>query len=286
VDYVVLPPPPPPGTVKNPLPGFETTFEMVFVAKGSFTMGRVNGRDDNDGVTVWANELPAHNVTLTKDFYIGKYEVTQGVWEYVMGYSGKGLTPTTLYPGGSNYTPSASYGKGDNYPVYYVSWNDIVDIFIPRLNAITDMTFRLPTEAEWEYAARGGKNGQGYQYSGSNTMGDVAWYEDNSGDICTSTNRKSHPVGGKKCTSHSGANELGLYDMSGNVYEWCQDSWDGSSGYASGSVSDPIGTTGSHRMSRGGYWNFSAPYCRVASRDYFTPGYRYNYIGFRLVLVP
>ena len=143
--------------------------------------------------------------------------------------------------------------------------------FIKKLNQKTGANFRLPTEAEWEYAARGGNKGNGYKYSGSNNIGSVAWYTDNSGD-------KTHPVGQKT------PNELGIYDMTGNVWEWCQD-WYGN--YSSSSQTNPKGpSSGSYRVLRGGGWYINARSCRVSIRYSFNPGGRYASFGFRLVLVP
>jgi formylglycine-generating enzyme required for sulfatase activity len=147
-----------------------------------------------------------------------------------------------------------------------VSWDDVQE-FIHKLNALTGKEYRLPTEAEWEYAARGGNQSRGYKYSGSNNVGDVAWYGDNSGS-------KTHPVGTKQ------ANELGIYDMSGNVWEWCQD-WYGS--YSSSSQTNPVGaSSGSGRVDRGGSWSSYAGIVRVCDRDYGTPGNRYDNLSFRL----
>lgn len=243
--------------------------DMVYVEGGTFTMGAT--------VEQWADaysdEEPTHQVTLSS-YYIGKYEVTQQLWEYVMSYSGRAANGSTMtaYASdvwlGSN-NPSSEYGKGDYYPAYYVSYEDIVNIFLPRLNKITGKTYRLPTEAEWEYAARGGNKSNGYKYSGSNTIGNVAWYYENSGD-------KTHPVGTEQ------ANELGIYDMSGNVYEWCSD-WYGR--YPSTSQTNPTGPSeGSYRVYRGGSWSDDAESCRVSNRDYDTPSYRSRYLGFRVTL--
>ena len=219
-------------------------FEMVYVKGGTFTMGATA----EQGSDAFSNEKPTHSVTVS-DFYIGKYEITQAQWIAVMGSNP------------SNF-------QGDNLPVEKVSWNDIQE-FIQKLNAQTGKKFRLPTEAEWEYAARGGSQSKGYKYSGSNNISDVAWYEDNS-------NSKTHPVGQKT------PNELGIYDMSGNVYEWCQD-WYNSSAYSSSSQTNPTGpSSGSYRVLRGGSWFNGAGNCRVSNRGGYTPDYRSNSYGFRL----
>ena len=161
-----------------------------------------------------------------------------------------------------------TYGVGDNYPMYYISWHDC-KAFISKLNALTEKTFRMPTEAEWEYAARGGSKSRGYKYSGSNTLGDVAWYGDNSGG-------KTHEVGTK---SH---NELGLYDMSGNVCEWCSDRY---GDYSSASQTNPKGPiSGPYRVGRGGSWNIYARFCRCSIRNYCGPDARYSSLGLRLCL--
>ena len=220
------------------------SINMVRVEAGTFTMGATAEMKVPDD-----DEKPTHQVTLTNDYYIGKYEVTQALWQAVTGNNP------------SNY-------KGDNLPVENVSWNDCQE-FISKLNRITGKTFRLPTEAEWEYAARGGKKSRGYQYSGSNNLADVAWYEDNSGS-------KTHTIGSKQ------ANELGIYDMTGNVWEWCQD-WYGK--YSSSSQTNPTGaTSGSYRVIRGGSWFNAARYCRSSFRFNGTPVYRRIDLGLRLVL--
>lgn len=160
--------------------------------------------------------------------------------------------------------------KGDNLPVENVSYDDCLE-FIRKLNDRTGRTFRLPTEAEWEYAARGGSKSRGYKYSGSNMPGDVAWYIDNSDD-------KTHPVAQKR------ANELGLYDMSGNVWEWCYD-WYGD--YSSSSQNNPTGpSTGSHRVFRGGGWDGYVRDCHMSTRSYYVPSSSDSGMGLRLVLVP
>ena len=222
------------------------SFKMVYVEGGTFTMG-CTGEQGSD---CWSYEKPAHQVTLSS-YSIGETEVTQALWKAVMGYN-------------------PSYYKGDDLPVENVSWDD-VQTFISELNRKTGRTFQLPTEAEWEYAARGGSKSNGYKYSGSNTRDDVAWYWDNSGD-------KTHPVKTKK------ANELGLYDMSGNVWEWCSDAW---YHYGSSAERDPkhYGDSGSYRVIRGGSWDYYARGCRVSSRDFILASYRGSYLGFRLVLV-
>ena len=252
--------------------------DMVYVEGGTFLMGAQTSSSSsaNYDSDANSNESPVHSVTLSS-YYIGKYEVTQQLWEYVMNYTGAAADGTILsavasdpWLGDSN--PSSTYGKGDYYPAYYVSYEDIVNHFIPRLNKITGKTYRLPTEAEWEYAARGGNQSKGYKYSGSNTVGDVAWYAANSSSI--------HQVGTKQ------ANELGIYDMSGNVSEWCSD-WYGSNYYSSSSQTNPTGpTSGSNRVLRGGSWDCNAQSCRVSNRYYYHPSDRYRMHGFRLVCEP
>ena len=257
-----------PVSLYNVFPELEKD-EMVLVKGGTFMMGATSeqGTSDPDD-----NEYPTHQVTLS-DFYIGKYEVTQQLWEYVMKYSGTCADGSTMSAYASDVwlgsNPSSSYGVGAYYPAYNVSWEDIVNIFIPRLNKITGRTFRLPTEAEWEYAARGGNKSQGYKYSGSNTIGDVAWYTSNSSSM-------THPVGTKA------PNELGIYDMSGNVWEWCSDRY---GSYSSSSQTNPTGpTSGSNRVIRGGSWgNDARRNCRVSNRGTYSPVHRDSYVGFRLV---
>jgi formylglycine-generating enzyme required for sulfatase activity len=166
---------------------------------------------------------------------------------------------------GSN--PSSFNGCG-SCPVEQVSWNDVQD-FIVKLNHMTGGNYRLPTEAEWEYAARGGSRSRGHKYSGSDNLGSVGWYYSNS-------DKKTHPVGKKT------ANELGLYDMSGNVWEWCSD-WYDKDYYSSSPVRNPKGPGGgSGRVRRGGCWSYDARYCRVSSRNYNSPDDRYGNLGFRL----
>ena len=219
------------------------SIEMVKVEAGSFNMGATPEMENPH-----EDEKPVHLVTLTNNYYIGKYEVTQALWKIVMG---------------SN--PSNS--KGDNLPVEKVSWNDCQK-FISKLNKLTGKSFRLPTEAEWEYAARGGNKSRGYQYSGSNTIGDVAWYDGNSGS-------KTHAVGTKQ------PNELGAFDMNGNVWEWCQDWFNR---YSSSPQTNPIGAvSGSCRVYRGGSWCYSG-YCRCSCRFDGTPDFRNGDLGLRLVL--
>lgn len=220
------------------------SFKMIRVEGGTFTMGATTEQGSDAG----DDEKPAHQVTLST-YYIAETEVTQELWEAVMD-------------------SNPSDFKGTNRPVEQVCWNDC-KAFISKLNSLTGKNFRLPTEAEWEFAARGGNKTQGYKYSGSNSLGNVAWYTDNSGN-------ETHPVKQKS------PNELGLYDMSGNVWEWCQD-WYGS--YSSSSQTNPTGaSSGSYRVIRGGGWSDSAWYCRVSGRGGNPPGHRGSYLGLRLVL--
>ena len=212
------------------------SIDMVRVEAGTFTMGATpemeNPLDD---------EKPTHQVSLTNDYYIGKYEVTQALWQVVMG--------------------NPSEFKGANLPVENVSWDDCQE-FISKLNSITSKKFRLPTEAEWEFAARGGKKSRGYQYSGSNNLSDVAWYEDNSGS-------KIHPVGSKQ------GNELGIYDMTGNVWEWCQDWYCGDYRMVDSWL---------YRIFRGGCWDNDARFCRSSCRSYDSPTEHSSCVGLRLIL--
>lgn len=218
--------------------------EMVKVEAGSFNMGATP-----EMKSPYEVEKPVHRVTLTNNYYIGKYEVTQALWQAVMG-------------------SNPSHFKGDALPVEQVSWKDCQK-FITKLNRLTGKNFRLPTEAEWEYAARGGNKSRGYRYSGSNTIDDVAWYEN---DALSQT----HPVGTKQ------PNELEIYDMTGNVMEWCQD-WYGS--YSSSPQVNPTGAaSGSYRVVRGGGWSDSARDCRTSDRDFISPGGRSSDLGLRLVL--
>ena len=189
----------------------------------------------------------------------------QSEWEAVMG-------------------SNPSYFKGADLPVEGVSWSDCHE-FIRRLNALTGLNFKLPTEAQWEYAARGGRLSKGYKYSGSNNLGEVGWYWENSGDRVLTGKWEWEKVDRNHCRTHrvgeKQPNELGLYDMSGNVYEWCED-WYGN--YSSDSQRDPLGaTSGSSRVYRGGSWFNVAWFCRVSLRYYYSPGDRYSYLGFRLV---
>ena len=218
------------------------SFKMIGVQGGTFTMGATA----EQGSDADSNEKPAHQVTLSS-FSIGETEVTQELWQAVMG------------------TNPSSF-KGPRRPVETVSWDDCQD-FIRRLNQLTGRNFRLPTEAEWEYAARGGRKSNGYQYAGGSSVADVAWYTDNSSSA-------THDVATKR------ANELGLYDMSGNVYEWCQD-WYGS--YSSGSQTNPKGpSSGSYRVLRGDSWSNFAWLCRVSYRSSYAPSIRDNRLGVRL----
>ncbi|GHT44902.1 hypothetical protein AGMMS49965_21350 [Bacteroidia bacterium] len=229
-----------------------TELEMVTVAGGTFTMGATA----EQGIDYDSDEHPTHSVTLSS-YAIGKYEVTQKLWWDVMG----------SWPGTA---PSTTYGKGDNYPMYNVSYGDIQS-FLTALNTKTSKNYRLPTEAEWEYAARGGDKSKGYKYSGSNTIGAVAWFAGNS-------DYKVNIVGTKS------PNELGVYDMSGNVWEWCRD-WYGSDYISSSSQTNPTGAvSGSDRVLRGGSWYGNAASCRVSDRSYYAPSFRNDGIGFRLVL--
>lgn len=228
------------------------TFKMIAVEGGTFTMGGTS----EQGSDAYDSEKPTHSVTLSS-YSIGETEVTQALWQAVMG-------------------SNPSYFSGSNKPVEQVSWDDCQN-FIIKLNALTGENFRLPTEAEWEYAARGGNKSRGYKYAGSNNIDNVAWYWDNI------PSQSSGSAGyGTQVVATKSPNELGLYDMSGNVYEWCQD-WYGS--YSSGSQTNPTGqASGYSRVIRGGGWSYFARYCRVSSRLYDDPTGRFNDLGLRLAL--
>lgn len=216
---------------------------MVYVAGGTFTMGAT----PEQGSDAEEDEKPAHQVTLSS-FSIGRYLVTQEEWLAVMG-------------------DIPFITKGENLPVVKVTWEECQE-FIHKLNTLTGKNFRLPTEAEWEYAARGGKQSHGYKYAGSNDLGSVAWYGEN-------FNNQTHPVGKKL------PNELGIYDMTGNVWEWCND-WKGP--YSATAQTNPQGaSSGTYRVCRGGSWTCNTEYYRVTYRDACIPDNRGDYLGFRLV---
>jgi formylglycine-generating enzyme required for sulfatase activity len=262
-DCEVLPPPPP------PVQSFEP--ETVLVEGGTFQMGS-------------ENELPIHEVTLSS-FRMGKYEVTLKQFRCFIESSGyqtdaEKYGDSWVYENNDWHTKKGVTWKcdvagtvrpssEDNHPVIHVSWNDAT-AYCQWLSKKTGKTYRLPTEAEWEYAAKGGRLSQNYKYSGSNELNDVAWYSENAA-------KKTHVVGGKQ------QNELGLYDLSGNVWEWCED-WYGS--YSSNAIENPKGAaTGSIRVNRGGSWGNYSGDCRPSYRGSNTPTYRFSYIGFRLIVL-
>jgi formylglycine-generating enzyme required for sulfatase activity len=232
-------------------------FKMIFVKGGTFKMGCDSGGED---------ERPLNSVTVS-DFYMGEFEVTQSLWQEVMG--------TNIYQQrDKEYTGGPMFGVGSNYPMYYVSHTEAEE-FCEQLNQQvrnqlpSGYFFTLPTEAQWEYAAKGGDKSKSYTYSGGNHLSDVGWYDNNSS---ASTNTVGLKV----------PNELGLYDMSGNVWEWCADWYES---YSSSEKKDPMGpSSGLYRVLRGGSWGSSASGCRITRRGYLSPNSRYNYGGFRLVL--
>ena len=216
--------------------------DMVFVQGGTFKMGSNLGGDD---------ERPVHLVVLD-DYFIGKYEVTQLQWRLIMDED----------------TNKCYFTGCDSCPVERVGWYNVME-YIEKLNKKTQMNYRLPTEAEWEYAARGGSLSKGYKYSGSNSDVSVAW------KVGISMMR-THPVGRKK------PNELGIYDMSGNVFEWCAD-WYSPTWYEFAPTNNPTGpASGSFRVMRGGSWFYDYAGLRVTDRESANPSYRYGYVGFRL----
>lgn len=239
-------------------------FTMIKVEGGTFTMGATS----EQGSDVYDNEYPAHQVTLST-YYMGETVVTQSLWEAVMGTT---VCQQRVKSGGS---ASTHKGIGYDYPMYYVNWEECQD-FISKLNDILSSQlggkkFTLPTEAQWEYAARGGNKSRGYKYSGSDDLSKVGWYNDNSG-------RSTRPVASKR------RNDLCLYDMSGNVYEWCAD-WYGD--YSNLPQTDPQGPeSGEDHICRGGGWNDGAWGCRVSYRNYDAPSSCFSDLGFRLCLIP
>jgi formylglycine-generating enzyme required for sulfatase activity len=235
------------------------SFKMVTVDGGTFTMGATA----EQGSDAYDSEKPAHQVTLS-GYSIGETEVTQALWQAVMGSNP------------SFFSPANGYSENLQRPVEYVSWNDCQE-FITKLNQMTGKTFRLPTEAEWEYAARGGNKSQGYKYAGSNDIDEVAWYRVNAYEVGSSS-----PDYGTHTVATKLPNELGLYDMSGNVYEWCQD-WYGS--YSGEAQTNPTGPdSGTYRVIRGGCWHFNAWNSRLSRRFSYAPDKSWSHYGLRLAL--
>ena len=235
----------------------DVAITMVFVKGGDLQLGCIEERDDS----CRAEEVPSHLVTLP-DYYIGETEITQAQWMAVMGRDN-----------------NPSYWKGDFLPVERVSWEECRR-FIIRLNKYLaeelpqGYRFALPSEAQWEYAARGGMKSAGTRYSGSNNLPQIAWVYDNS-------NQRTHDVRAKS------ANELGIFDMSGNVWEWCEDWFDENYYSTNSEWNNPMNAQeSSYRVQRGGSWSFAAPYSRCSYRDRGSIHSRYEDCGFRVVLVP
>ena len=261
-----------PGGVASSLAEYTNSIGMKFklIPAGEFMMGSPaseKDRGDDEGPVHRGDdrgddEGPVHRVRITKPYYLGTYEVTQSQFEKVMG--------TSPWEG-------KSYAKeGADYAASYVSWDDAVE-FCKKLSTKEGRTYRLPTEAEWEYACRAGSK-TAYSFGAdSSNLGTYAWYDDNAYDV---DEKYAHRVGQKR------ANDFGLHDMHGNVWEWCQD-WYGEDYYENSPASDPTGPTkGVDRVFRGGGWCFSAKICRSANRSGSTPGARNYYLGFRVALVP
>ena len=227
-------------------------FTMVRVDGGTFMMGGTS----EQGSDAEKEERPIHQVVLSS-YYIGMTEVTQALWEAVMGNN-----PSDF--------------KNSKHPVEQVTWDDCQE-FIKKLNALTRENFSLPTEAQWEFAARGGNKSAGFKFAGSNNINEVAWYDDNSYNVGSeSVNYGTHDVATKK------PNELGLFDMSGNVQEWCQD-WYGE--YPGGEQFDPTGPfRGSERLYRGGDWSHEAWCSRISHRSGTEPNHHSQIRGLRLAL--
>ncbi|MBO4581057.1 MAG: formylglycine-generating enzyme family protein [Bacteroidales bacterium] len=236
------------------------SFEMVKVEHGTFTMGTPESQVDSVSAGALGHEIPTHEVTISKDFYMGRYPVTQKLWKAVMGEN-------------SGEQWSGDYGLGDDYPAYFISWTEC-QTFLAQLNELTGKTFRMPTEAEWEFAARGGNKSKGYVYAGSDDIYSVAWHAGFMG---------AEKVGGKN------PNELNLYDMSGNIYEWCSDYYS-STYYQSTPSVDPQGPERANgwnkysRSIRGGCWNSQPSGCRVSARGQADGTKRSSIVGLRLVM--
>lgn len=242
------------------LPG-GATMEFALIESGTFTMGSPSsesGRESGEG--------PQHQVTISKGFYLGKYEITQAQWEAVMGT--RPWSPESYHPPGSRFCVQAN----PNNPAVYISW-DGVQGFIHKLNqAAGDSLYRLPTEAEWEYACRAGTTTAWSFGDGESQLKDYAWYDANAWNI---GEQYAHAVGTKK------PNPWGLYDMHGNVWEWVQD-WYGN--YSSGAQTDPRGSTsGSGRVVRGGGFGADAPHSRSAARALYSPDGLFSFAGARLL---
>lgn len=226
---------------------------LVRVEDGTFQMGaqHTDALGDNYDAEAQDDEAPVHEVTLGA-YYIGKYEITQREWRAVMGY---------------DLDWQEQYGVGERMPAYNVSRADALQ-FVAKLSAMTRLSFSLPTEAQWEFAARGGNNSQHYRFSGSNNVDDVAWHKENAQSMV-------HPVGTKQ------ANELGLYDMSGNVWEWCLDAY---GLYPGMPQTNPVLCDGDGYVLRGGGWTYFPVYSRVACRDRYNGNARSVSNGFRVVV--
>ena len=231
--------------------GKTVKFKMIKVEPGTFQMGN----EEMDFLN------PVHSVTLTNSYYMGETEVTQALWYAVMGQKPNWGDP---------------YGLGDNFPAYLISYKDCQQ-FLKKLNQLTGRQFRFPTEAEWEFAAKGGTKSRGYTYAGSDEIGDVAWYSDNADDV-----GRANPNYGTHTVKTKQPNELGLYDMSGNVSEWCYDWWEH---YPSSSQTNPTGpTSSSYRIKRGGGWGSGSFSCRPVDRSMDIPESAGLALGFRLAL--
>jgi len=222
----------------------EIAASMVQVEGGTFTMGSSDS-------AAFADEGPAHQVTLP-NYRIAKFTITQKQWKVIMG--------TSL-----NW--DEHFGVGDQYPCTRMTMSD-VDNFIAKLNQLSDLKFRKPTEAEWEYAARGGKKSHGYLYSGSNNPDEVAWHQGNGSNVL-------------HCPGSLQANELGLYDMSGNIYEWCEDEY---APYTAEAQTNPVCTSGDGRVVRGGSISYEAPYASVTARQHLNPNTQSFVVGLRLAM--